>query len=56
MRRDGLPDLFAINRQDAGSGGTAVHVLSAASNYQQFVKQTGTGLHPTDGSWDFATG
>jgi hypothetical protein len=31
-----------------------LHVLSAASNYQQFILQTGTALHPTDANWAFA--
>merc|ERR1719265_2800066 len=38
---------------------TEVHTLGKSSNYQNWVLQTGTGLHLTDGSqsgaeWDFA--
>jgi len=46
-------DLFAIKKQ-GGASSTELHVLAAASNYQQFTLQTGTCLHPTDGNWAFA--
>ena len=46
-------DLFAINKA-GGSGTTEVHVLSAASNYQQFTAHLPTALHPTNSAaWDF---
>lgn len=46
-------DLVVIKMQ--GQSSTEVHILSAASNYQQFSLQTGTALHKTNGSaWDFA--
>jgi hypothetical protein len=47
-------DLFAIKKSGTGSNSTEIHVLSAASNYQQFVLQTGTCLHETDGTFAFA--
>ncbi|WP_438040517.1 hypothetical protein [Sorangium sp. So ce128] len=47
-------DIFAIKKQGTGTGTTEVHVLSAASNYQQFILHTGTALHPTDRNWAFA--
>jgi len=47
-------DLFAIKKADTGSGSTEVHVLSAASGYQSFVQQTGTELHETDATFEFA--
>lgn len=47
-------DLFAIKKRATGSGSTEVHVLSAASNYQRFSLQTGTGLHETGNDFEFA--
>jgi hypothetical protein len=47
-------DVFAINKQGGGTISTEVHVLSAASNYQQFALQTGTLLPPTQENWAFA--
>ena len=46
-------DLVAIKKRNTGTNSTEVHVLSAASNYQQFVLQTGTALHETDRSFTF---
>jgi len=31
-----------------------VHVLSGASGFKKFILQTGTGLHETDATFDFA--
>jgi hypothetical protein len=57
---DGQPDLLAIGRAHTGSGHTEVRILSGASNFQQFLVQTGTALPETDanseftfGDWDF---
>merc|ERR1719355_516202 len=59
----GLPnsDLMAIKRgPTTGTKKTEVHTLGKSSNYKNWVLQTGTGLHLTDGSqsgspeWDFA--
>lgn len=47
-------DLFAIKKRGTGTNSTEVHVLSAASGYQQFVLQTGTALHETDANFEFA--
>lgn len=47
-------DLFAIKKSETGTNSTEVHVLSAASNYKKFGLQTGTALHPTDNSFNFA--
>lgn len=47
-------DLFAIKKRGTGTNSTEVHVLSAASGYQQFVLQTGTALHETDATFEFA--
>jgi hypothetical protein len=50
---DGQDDIFAINRQDAGSNSTAVHVVNG-SNWGQYLLNTGTALVQTDQTWDFA--
>ena len=47
-------DLFAIKKSNTGSHSTEVHVLSATSNYQSFILQTGTALHETDATFEFA--
>lgn len=47
-------DLFAILQSQTGTGTTEVHVLSAVSQYQRFIMQTGTALHPTDSTFQFA--
>ncbi|GEM_PF-3126001 len=47
-------DLFVIRKSDTGTHSTEVHVLSASSNYQQFILQTGTALHETDITFEFA--
>ncbi|UQI49331.1 VCBS repeat-containing protein [Streptomyces sp. HU2014] len=52
--RDGRPDLVAVKKSRTGTNSTEVHVLSGASNFQRFVLQTGTALHETDGTFDFA--
>ena len=50
----GNGDVFAIKKRGTGSGSTEVHVLSAASGYQSFSLQTGTGLHETGDEFEFA--
>ena len=51
--RDGKPDLVAIKKSNTGSSSTEVHILSGSSNFGQYILQTGTGLHETDGTFDF---
>lgn len=51
---DHAGDLYAIKKQGGGTNSTEVHILSAASNYQQFRLHTKTALHPTDDNWAFA--
>ncbi|MEU7137145.1 VCBS repeat-containing protein [Streptomyces sp. NPDC046261] len=53
--RDGRPDLVAIKKNQTGTNSTEVHILSGASNYKRFILQTGTALHETDDTFDFAT-
>lgn len=52
----GNGDLFAIKKRGTGTGTTEVHVLSRQSNYQSFSLQTGTALHETDDTFEFALG
>jgi hypothetical protein len=49
-------DLYAIKRINTGTKTTEVHVLSAASNYQAFSKQTGTALPETPEGFSFGLG
>ncbi|KAG7420461.1 Vegetative incompatibility protein HET-E-1 [Fusarium oxysporum f. sp. raphani] len=48
------PDLFAIKKSKTGTKSTEMHILSGASGFQKFILQTGTGLHETDVTFDFA--
>jgi hypothetical protein len=48
------PDLFAIKKSKTRSHTTEVHILSGATNFQNFIIRTDTGLHETDGTFDFA--
>ena len=52
--RDGIPELVAIKKSNTGSNSTEVHILSGASGFQQFIVQTGTALHETDATFEFA--
>lgn len=47
-------DLFAIKKRGTGTNSTEIHVLSAGANYQSFSLQTGTALHETDATFQFA--
>ncbi len=51
---DGRPDLVAIKKSGTGTNSTEVHILSGASDFQQFILQTGTVLHETDETFAFA--
>jgi len=48
-------DLMAIKKFNTGTRTTEIHVLSARSNYSQFIVQSGTGLHETDDTFEFAS-
>jgi Ser-tRNA(Ala) deacylase AlaX len=54
--RDGRPDLVAIKKSNTGTNSTEVHILSGASKFQNYILQTGTPLHETDGTFDFVMG
>lgn len=49
-------DLYEIQKQNTASLKTEVHVLSAASNYQQYSLHSTTGLPETDSSVTFDIG
>ncbi|MDP9221750.1 MAG: VCBS repeat-containing protein, partial [Actinomycetota bacterium] len=50
---DGKLDLIAVKKANTGTHTTEVHILSGASNFQNFILQTGTALHETNQTWDF---
>lgn len=53
--RDGIPDLYFIKRRNTGTNSIEVHVLTGASNYQQFACHTGTPLaQAEDANGDYA--
>lgn len=53
---DGRPDVIAVKKSNTGSGKTEVHVLSGASNFQNFILQSATALDPTDTTFEFGVG
>jgi kumamolisin len=54
VNEDGRPDLFCLKASDTGTGRLEVHVLSAASNYQSFLIQTGTPIAEQDAAQHFS--
>ena len=54
--KDGNLDLFCIKKNKTGAHATEVHILSGASNFQSFLKQTGTALHETGNNCKFCVG
>ena len=53
---NGLLDIYCIKKDGTGSGKTEVHVLDGANNYKNYLLQTETALHETDGNWQFCLG
>jgi surface antigen len=51
--RDGRSDLVAIKKSSTGSRSTEVHVLSGATNFRQFILQTGTALGEVGSNFTF---
>ncbi|KAH4199192.1 hypothetical protein HBI73_072580 [Parastagonospora nodorum] len=47
------PDLFAIKRSKTSSKTTEVHILSGATNFQDYAQQIDTSLPETDATCDF---
>jgi hypothetical protein len=52
--RASLLRLFCLERTNTGTGRLEVHVLSAASDYQSFLLQTGTPIGEADAAANFA--
>ncbi len=52
--RDGISDLYMIQKSGTESKSTEIHVLSGASKYQTWVLHKGTALHQTKENFDFA--
>lgn len=46
-------DLFIVKKNGTGTGTTEVSILTAASKYQSFILQTGTGQHETAQDFTF---
>jgi hypothetical protein len=50
---DGKDDLFGIKKYQTGTKSTEIHILSGASNFRQFLLQTGTSQEETGSNYDF---
>ena len=53
---NGRPDVYCIKKNGSGTKKTEVHILNGANNYQNYLLQTPTALHETDGIWQFCLG
>ena len=53
---NGIPDVYCIKKNGTSSGFTEVHILDGANNYKNYLFQTETCLHETDGNWQFCLG
>ncbi len=51
---DGTADLVAIKKSGTGTHTTEVHILDGRSGFKQFLVHTGTALHETDSTFEFA--
>ncbi|SPJ91069.1 related to beta transducin-like protein [Fusarium torulosum] len=55
MNGNGWPDLVAVKSSGTSSNSIEVNILSGASRFRKFIRQTGTGLHETPAAqYDFA--
>lgn len=52
----GNGNVYCISKNGTGSKTTEVHVLNGGNNFQNFILQTKTALHETDGNWQFLLG
>jgi hypothetical protein len=50
---DGAIDILSVKKSNTGSDSTEIHIMDGATNYQSWLRQTGTVLHETDSNWDF---
>ena len=53
---NGRPDVYCIKKNGSGTKKTEVHILNGANNYQNYLLQTPTALHETDGICHFCLG
>jgi hypothetical protein len=53
--RDGYQDLVIIKKYNTGTRSTEVHILSGASNFQEYILHTGTPQEETGDNYDFDT-
>jgi hypothetical protein len=55
FNQDGVPDLFAINKQGLATNSTEINILDGAGGYQAWLFQSGTPLQRTSrgGMWAF---
>jgi hypothetical protein len=51
---DATRDLIAVKKSSTGTNSTELHILLAKQKYQAFKLHTGTKLHETDETFDFA--
>jgi hypothetical protein len=51
---DGKPDVVAVKKSRTASNSTEVHVLSGMLGFRDFLLQSGTALHQTDGTFALA--
>jgi hypothetical protein len=57
FNRDGIPDLYCLKVTNTGTGNLEVHILNGATNYQNFLLETGTQITQTDASnFNFVVG
>lgn len=53
---DGILDVYAIAKNNTGTGKTEVHVLNGANNFQSYLTQIGTKLGVTGDNFEFQLG
>jgi hypothetical protein len=53
---DGKPDLYTIDKEGDGTNSTELHILSGADGYQSWLLHTGTPLHKTGLTNEWAFG
>lgn len=54
--RDGNLDLYAIDKNNTGSGKTEVHVLNGSGNFQSWLLHASTAMEETDSNVQFLVG
>jgi hypothetical protein len=51
--RDGIPDLYCLQRSNTGTNSLEVHILNGADNYQSFLLQKGTPIAQADAATNY---